>query len=359
MIALFVNEFRQIWRYSITWTLLFLMLFTSLFFYAQMPEPFNKDNPTLSEGYDNFEPIDYFTILDADFTVAPDYMETFNASKTLIAESFQRNQNNQLVRSPEKLAGPASITYKLLSFTQSGLLILASLAFGLLFSKQSKSPSKRKTSISRGIIAKSLALTLTLALIFILPKLLAMLGTIIIYGRQGLDLIIPFNPLAGAPLFEVHQGTASDSIILTTYRGIISSSLVSLGRIYAFAFFYELSQILVWTALGLLLADLMTKKFLVLGTAALLLLTGRAFAFPNGDQGIFRYLFFSYTDALRDTLGSPFMMRGLTINQAPFDYFLGMMVLLLTGILILYLTQLRYQGKLSFQGRGGEDDEDL
>lgn len=359
MIALFIHEFRQIWRHSITWTLFILMLLTSLFFYAQMPQPSQADPPAPTENDDFFELIDYFTILDADFIVAPDHMETFEASKTLIAESFQRNQDHQLVRSPEKLAGPASITFKLLNFTQSGLLILASLSFGLLFSKQSKSPFKRKTSISRGIVAKSLALTITLALIFILPKLLAMLGTALVFGHQGLDLIIPFNPLAGAPLFEIHQGTASDSIILTTYRSISSSSLVSLGTTYALAFFYELSQVFVWTGLGLLLGDLMIKKFLVMGTAALLLLTGRAFAFPNGDQGISRYLFSSYNDALRDTLGSPFMMRGLTLTQAPFDYFLGLMVLLLSGILILYLTQLRYQGKLSFQGRGGEDDEDL
>lgn len=359
MIALFIHEFRQIWRHSITWTLLILMLFTSLFFYVQMPQPSKADPPAPTENDDIFELIDYFTILDADFIVAPDHLETFEASKTLIAESFKRNQDHQLVRSPEKLADPAAITFKLLNFTQSGLLILASLAFGLLFSKQSKSPSKRKTSISRGLVAKSLALTLTLALVFIIPKLLAMFGTALIYDRQSLDLIIPFNPLAGAPLYQVHQGTASDSIILTTYRSIISSSLISLGTAYALAFFYELSQIFVWTGLGLLLADLIPKKFLVLGTAALLLLTGRAFEFPNGDHGIFRFLFFSYTDALRDTLGSPFMMRGLTLNQAPFDYSLGVMVLLLTGILILYVTQLRYQGKLSFQGRGGEDDEDL
>ena len=356
MIALFIHEFRQIWRHSITWTLLILMLITSLFFYVQMPQPSQAGPPAPTENDDTFELIDYFTILDADFIVAPNHMETFEASKTLIAESFQRNQDHQLVRSPDKLAGPAAITFKLVNFTQSGLLILASLAFGLLFSQQSKSPFKRKTSISRGLVAKSLALTFTLALVFIIPKLLAMFGTALIYGRQGLDLIIPFNPLAGAPLY---QGTASDSIILTTYRSIISSSLISLGTAYALAFFYELSQIFVWTGLGLLLADLMPKKFLVLGTAALLLLTGRAFAFPNGDYAIFRFLFFSYTDALRDTLGSPFMMRGLTLNQAPFDYSLGVMVLVLTGILILYLTQLRYQGKLSFQGRGGEDDEDL
>lgn len=359
MIALFIHEFRQIWRHSITWTLLILMLLTSLFFYAQMPQLSKVDSPPSTESDDFFELIDYFTVLDAGFIVAPDHMDTFEASKTLIAESFKRNQNHQLVRSPETLAGPASITFKLLNFTQSGLLILASLAFGLLFSKQSPSPSKRKTSISRSLVAKSFALTFTLALVFILPKLLAMVGTALIYSRQGLDLIIPFNPQAGAPLFQVHQGSDSVSIILTTYRSITSSTLVSLGTTYVLAFFYELCQIFVWTGLGLLLADFIPKKFLVLGTAAFLFLTGRAFSFPNGDQSIFRYLFFSYTDALRDTLGSPFMMRGLTLNQAPFDYSLGVMVLLLTAILILYLTQLRYQGKLSFQGRGGEDDEDL
>lgn len=352
MIRLVLYEFRQIWRHRLTWILLILMIFTVLFLSARTPlsgqaapDPYQTDFIQMDSA-----------LADIDAAAAPDDIRALDAAKALMAQAAAENQSRGLILDGGASARPVSLSLDLLRFTQSGLLILVSLGMGLVFSGHRQSPALRRTSILGGIIARSLALTLSLAVIFLLPQL-AVLGWAS-YGSPSpwLDLSIPFNPRAGSALYRI---TAEGSVTLSGYRSITAASLTTLGKAYGLAFLYEVGQMFAWSALGLLLADLFSRRSMILAAVTLLLTGARSLRFPSGDHGFFGFLFFAYHDALRDTLGSFRMMRGLAREEAPFDYFLGLAVLLISGILILYLTQLRYQGKLRHRPRGGTDDEDV
>ncbi|HSP00002.1 MAG TPA: hypothetical protein VLN90_00920 [Thioalkalivibrio sp.] len=343
MAALLKHEARRMFAKALPWGLFLVMAAFTLFFYwdyasqaAVGPlENLMADQPDLTT-----------------YRPSPQYMEDYDSTVALLGEASERNLadgSNSVI-----LEGSAGLDYRLFQLTQSGLLILSSLALGLISSDFSESPTGRRIGSTRILTARSAVVVLSAALILLAPKLMAVGLAQLLHGGISLERMVPFNPKAGPALYHYLDATYFGS---SEQRLILAQSLTSLRQIFLRAMLYELLQIFAWTSLGLMLGRLFIRKFPAMVLTAFFLFMAKSFSLPLDQFPPASFFFLIYQDALRDTLGSPDMIHGMVSSVYPQDYGLGLSVLLVSGVFFLYLADLQLKGRLRRKLRGGDDDE--
>lgn len=344
MIALFVYELKQLLKSSLIWAvggafLLGILLVLRVAPVQPSAAPASIEEPLLTA----------VTILDERFEAAPEERRALREVRELLEEPLTSNERRGYDADPGVDPGPAGQIWRLLELSQSGVLILLTLALGMSHARFPASPSFRRAGTTASLTARFAALLVVLLLLFEVPRLTAGLWLQLTTGAESLYRLIPWNPRAGISLLEVSDNQLAG---WSAYRAVDAAGVVSLGAAFRLAVLYEAAQIFCWLSLGLLLGQYGRKALTLTGAALGLLLLKHPLLAPLALP--FRsFAFISYHDALRDTTGSPLMMRGLVLLENPLDFTLGIAILLVSGILLLYLTDLRLKGRLTLKRKGG------
>lgn len=345
MMNLLIYESRRIIKSGLPWCLLAVMLGLILFAQADFPQR----SPLRAQLSAQIGITPVYPLLSDRFFIAPAHEEELKETIALLEQARERNQENRIISGAVQSGDHAVFAYSLFLITQNGLLILGSFVLALAGSDFFMGPSLRLAGSFPLVLAKVLAISLTAALIFLLPK-----AVVLWAGGAGetLNLVLPFNPRAGFPLY-----TSLDSAQISGYAGwrsIEAASLMTLRQAFSYLFAYEGLQILLWVSLGLLFGILIRRRYFALAAAALFVLGQKSLdlsAVPFTD-----FLFLSYDDAVRDVLGSPLMVRGITEGLAPRDYALGLSVMFITSLAALWLADLACRRRFFQISRKGDED---
>lgn len=290
-------------------------------------------------------------------TAEPDHAEEFSRLKGLMALARDENLKARAFPYLDHGMDFSAYTLRLFHFSQSGLLILSALILGVMSARIPEGPLFRKTGSWQIIVSRITALVTAAVFILILPRVAASLIMGIRHGFGYLDLVIPFNPQSGFPLF-LESAMEPSSLIRTPFTSIRADSLIRLGAAFILMYAYEIAQLFLWLSIGLLLGAISRRNFISFGIPlSIMLLAG--IAAPLLQSQFSGLLFPVYQDAVRDVLGGSYMLTGYMITEAPpQDYTTGLAVMVISGLAALYLADLR-QKSLHRSVRKGEPDETL
>lgn len=341
MAILILREMRQLWSRALPRALLALTIgFSVLFWLSQSPAPppGRTDEPLLAVA------------ALTDYRPVPAERETYDQTLALVEEAARGDPLSSDGTVP--LYGAAGLLWQSFLLTQSGLLVLGSLVLGLGAFAPSDSPVSRQVGSTRLLIARAAALTLTCAVIFLLPKLILGCAAVLIQGPGALAAPVLFNPKAGPVLYHVSEGSY---LVASASQLSLADRVTTLGWTFFSAGLYELLQIFVWSSLGLLLGSLVQRRFPIVALVAAWLGLSRSVLVPLNHLAPANFFFPLYQDALRDTLGSLDNRSGMLTAVWPLDHSLGLAVMLLSGLLLLSLYDLQLKGRLRLR-RGGDED---
>lgn len=343
MTNLILREMRQLWSRGLTRALLALTIGFSVFFWLVQPLP---PSPEKADG-----PLLAVSSL-TDYQPVPTEREAYDQTLTLVEAAVRIDEDSRTGSLP--LYGAAGLLYQSFQLTQSGLLILGSLVLGLAALPLKESPLLRQVGSTRLLIARAAALTISCALIFLLPKLILAAVAIRIQGPDSLAANVLFNPKAGPLLYHFSEGSY---IAVSDSQLSLANRVTTLGLAFVSAGLYELFQLFVWSSLGLLLGSLVQRRFSVVAMVVTWVALARTTIMPFNHLAPAHFFFPLYQDALRDTLGSLDNRSGMLTGIWPLDHSLGLAVMLLSGLLLLYLYDLQLKGRLRLRRRGGDEDE--
>lgn len=277
---------------------------------------------------------------------APDYEEEFNRVKELMTLARDENLKARAFPYLDHGLDFSAYTLRLFHFSQSGVLLLSALILSVMSPRMMAGPLYRKAGSWPILLSRITALMILGVIILILPRVVASFLMGVTHGFGSLELVIPFNPRAGVPLF-LDRGMEEAMLIRSHFSSIRVDSLIRLGPAFVLMYVYEIAQLFLWLSLGLLFSTLSSRYFFSLGIPLALMLPGRVLApFLTGQ---FAGLFFPvYQDAVRDVLGGSNMLTGTMLTETPpLDYTTGLLVMVISGLAALYFAGLTSKGLTS------------